>query len=266
MTLHIGWFSTGRDPAARKLLEVGIEVTKSCDAKLSFVFCNRVKGESEESDKFLELAESYGLETICFSSRAFKPELWVTARERWRTEFHSEIMQLLQPYPHELDVLAGYMLIVSEEMCNKYNMINLHPAAPGGPKGTWQEVIWELLERRADYTGVTIHLVTPELDEGPPVTYCKFSIKGDEFEPLWQQFEEGVKVKGFTALKAEEWETNNLFCKIREEGVKRELPMLRYTLEEFARGNLKLEGRKVYVGGKVLLGGYCLNTKLGLSE
>jgi phosphoribosylglycinamide formyltransferase-1 len=46
-------------------------------------------------------------------------------------------------------------------------MINLHPAAPGGPTGTWQEVIWQLIEGRAVETGVMMHLVTPELDRGP---------------------------------------------------------------------------------------------------
>ncbi|GAH59253.1 unnamed protein product, partial [marine sediment metagenome] len=42
----------------------------------------------------------------------------------------------------------------------RYNMVNLHPAAPGGPTGTWQEVIWQLIENKAEETGVMMHLVT----------------------------------------------------------------------------------------------------------
>jgi len=59
------------------------------------------------------------------------------------------------------------MLIVSEELCQKYDMINLHPAPPGGPTGSWQEVIWTLIQNKADTAGAMIHLVTPELDRGP---------------------------------------------------------------------------------------------------
>ena len=58
-------------------------------------------------------------------------------------------MNRLQGFHPDLCVLAGYMLIVGEEMCQRYNMINLHPAAPGGPTGTWQEVIWQLIDSKA---------------------------------------------------------------------------------------------------------------------
>ncbi len=58
-------------------------------------------------------------------------------------------MALLEPFALDVLVLAGYMLIVSPAMCARYAMLNLHPALPGGPTGTWQEVIWALLERQA---------------------------------------------------------------------------------------------------------------------
>jgi hypothetical protein len=75
-------------------------------------------------------------------------------------------------------------------MCLRYNMINLHPAAPGGPAGTWQEVIWQLIRTGAHKTGVMMHLVTPELDRGPVVTYCIFSIRGSTpFDGYWQEIE-----------------------------------------------------------------------------
>ena len=74
-------------------------------------------------------------------------------------------MEILEDEKADTIVLAGYMLIVSREICQRYAMINHHPAAPGGPKGTWQEVIWELISRGVDTTGVMIHVVTELLDE-----------------------------------------------------------------------------------------------------
>src|SRR4030042_5407098 len=95
-------------------------------------------------------------------------------------------MRRLEGFSAELYVLAGYMLIVGEEMCQRYPMLNLHPAAPGGPKGTWQDVVWKLIESKAAQTGVMMHLVTPELDEGPAVTYSTFSIRGQPFDRYWR--------------------------------------------------------------------------------
>ena len=66
-------------------------------------------------------------------------------------------------------------------------MINLHPAAPGGPAGTWQEVIWQLIEGDAMETGVMMHLVTSELDKGPPVTYCTFPIRDTPCDRHWTE-------------------------------------------------------------------------------
>ncbi len=85
-----------------------------------------------------------------------------------------------------LSVLAGYMLITGKEMCQRYDMINLHPAAPGGPAGTWQEVIWQLIKNHTTESGVMMHLVTPELDKGPVVSYCTFPITGTAFDSYRQ--------------------------------------------------------------------------------
>jgi len=52
-------------------------------------------------------------------------------------------------------LLAGYMLVVGDVMCKKFDMINLHPAAPDGPAGTWQEVIWQLIKEKAEKKAAT---------------------------------------------------------------------------------------------------------------
>ena len=71
---QLGWFSTGRDKAARDLLKA---VTSSIrlgeiEAEIAFVFCSREPGESEESDLFLKLVEDEHIPLIYFSHQKFK--------------------------------------------------------------------------------------------------------------------------------------------------------------------------------------------------
>jgi len=156
-------------------------------------------------------------------------------------------MRLLEPHPFDLGVLAGYMLIVTEEMWRRYPLLNLHPAEPGGPAGTWQEVIWQLIERKVSRAGVMMHLVTGVLDEGPPVTYCTYGIRGPAFDSLWAE----VEGRSVRQLRAGEGEANGLFREIRRQGVLRELPLVVATLCAFADGKVRIEeGRAVGVDGR----------------
>lgn len=253
----LGWFSTGRDEAARKLLaeiQKGIE-SKEINAELAFVFSNRERGESEESDMFFKLVKKYNIELVCFSSKYFKPELWRRDRNRWRLEYDKEIMRRLDKFNADFNVLAGYMLIAGSELCKGYKMINLHPAAPKGPTGTWQAVIWELIRRKAQETGVIIHLVTEILDRGPVIAYCTFPIRGKGSDELWKE----IEGKSLDEIIRREGENNKLFKKIREEGVKRELPLLFHTIKELASGKIELKEKNVYVDGKICSQGYCMN-------
>ena len=248
-TYQLGWFSTGRDKAARDLLTVaqrGIALGE-IQADIAFVFCNREPGESKESDMFLKLVENYGLPLVYFSYQRFKASRGTACR----LEYDREVMNQLKGFSPDLCVLAGYMLIVGEEMCRRYNMINLHPAAPGGPKGTWQEVTWQLIDNQAEATGVMMHLVTPELDEGPPATYCTFSIRGKPFDKYWQE----IKGRPMEEVKESEGESNRLFKLIRKHGLAREFPLIIATLKAFSRGKVKIkEGKMVNAAGKPIKG------------
>ena len=147
MAYTMGWFSTGRDEAARELLQRVYENISNgvIPGRIGYVFCNRRPGEALESDRFIELVKALDLEVSFLSSSAFDPHLRSDSLEIWRAKYHEEVMNRVQRYGAEVIVLAGYMLIVSPEMCRRYTIINLHPAQPGGPKGTWQEVIWQLI-------------------------------------------------------------------------------------------------------------------------
>jgi hypothetical protein len=134
------------------------------------------------------------------------------------------------------------MLIVGEEMCRTYHMINLHPALPEGPKGTWQQVIWELIEKKADRSGVMMHLVTPELDRGPVITYCSYPIRGAEFDRYWQD----IAHRDVNELRQTEGENNPLFKVIRSHGVARELPLIVATLKAFGNNEISIKDEKLF--------------------
>jgi phosphoribosylglycinamide formyltransferase-1 len=249
--MYLGWFSTGRDKAARDLLAVAQQgiTCGEIEAEIAFVFCNREPGESKESDLFLKLVEGYGIPLVCFSYQKFKLARSMSNPRpdkplpQWRLEYDREVMKRIQGFRPDLCVLAGYMLITGKEMCQQYNIINLHPATPSGPKGTWQEVIWQLIESNADATGVMMHLVTPELDMGPPVTYCTFSIKGKPFDRYWREIE-GQPVAG---IKKRQGENNPLFKLIRKHGLAREFPLIIATLKAFSRGEVRISPEKQVV-------------------
>jgi phosphoribosylglycinamide formyltransferase-1 len=245
--LSIGWFSTGRGPGSRELLAAAHDEIAAgrLSAKITTVFCNRAPGEDDNTDRFLEQVRGYGLPLVALSSRNFrrrrgeKPVRKGETLPEWRGDYDRETIRLLEPYQFDIGVLAGYMLIFTEDFLQKYNLLNLHPAAPGGPKGIWQDVIWQLIESRANRAGVMMHLATLELDEGPPVTYCTYPIRGLDFDALWREAE-GRTVAD---IRSAEGEANPLFTEIRRHGVSRELPLVIETLRIFAQGRVHIANK-----------------------
>jgi folate-dependent phosphoribosylglycinamide formyltransferase PurN len=248
--LNIGWFSTGRDEAARQLLQAvqGSSHRGDINGKISFVFSNREPGEAKESDLFFELVRSYSIPLVCLSHKKFetaKEEEDLDIKKEWRIKYDREVNKRIEPFAPDLCVLAGYMLIVSAELCQKYDMINLHPAPPGGPTGSWQEVIWALIQNKAETAGAMMHLVTPELDRGPVVSYCLFSIKGEPFAEYWQKNDK-----------------NMLFRLIRQHELAREFPLITLTLKSLSRGEVSIKDRRVIDAQGKLISGYNLSGKV----
>ena len=75
-----------------------------------------------------------------------------------------------------------------------------------------------------------MHLATPELDEGPPVTFCSYALRGPSFDSLWRD----VEARTVEDIKAAEAEANALFAEIRHQGVAREVPLVIETLRALA--------------------------------
>jgi len=244
--LNIGWFSTARGNSSRILLNSVVEriKTNQLDAQIDFVFCSREPCESETTDLFISQVHDYKIPLICYSIKKFAGDYGQPIGSKdgdlpgWRLDYDRQVMDKLRDFDCKLCLLAGYMLIVGPEMCQRYNMINLHPALPDGPKGTWQEVIRQLIKENAAQSGIMMHLVTPELDRGPVISFCRYPVKGPGFDPLWA----AAGRRPLDEIMARDGQENELFKLIRQNGFEREIPLILHTLRAFSSGQLKISG------------------------
>ena len=257
--LNIGWYSTGRGEGSMGLLRFVQQriLAGELDARIQFVFSNREAGEGDGSDRFFQQAHDYGLPLVNLSSRKFGKAVGGEPADR-RLAYDREVMGLLEGFHPEVCVLAGYMLIVGGEICRRYTMLNLHPALPTGPTGTWQEVIWALIGSKADRTGAMVHLVTEEVDRGPVVSYFTMPIVGEIFDEHWREIE-GVPL---SELKASYGEELPLFRIIRQEEYRREPYLLAATLQAMAMGDVGVKDGRVVGSGGESLQGLCLNEEI----
>ena len=232
--LRLGWFSTGRGEGSRGLFTCVKDAIDRGElaAEISFVFCNREAGEHAGSDAYMEMVRSHGIPVLALSSQGFRRERGAARFAEVREAYDDATLALLDGHSADFNVTAGYGLIFGPAMVASRPALNLHPASPDGPVGTWQQVIWQLIESRAEESGAFTHLATEDLDRGPVVTYVTFPIRGAGLEGLWAQAE----ASSVSELQATHGEETPLFQAIRQEGVKRERPLLLETLKALAEG------------------------------
>ncbi|MDD5338251.1 MAG: formyltransferase family protein [Dehalococcoidales bacterium] len=263
----IGWFSTGRGAGSKGMLQAAHDAIQSggLNAEIEFVYCSRERGETEPTDQYLDMVNSYGIPLVSYSYQRYRamknmpnPDL-SQPLPQWRIDYDNEVIKRLEHFDPDLCILAGFMLVTTPVMCDKYEIINLHPAAPGGPAGTWQQVVWKLIETKAETQGIKMHVAIPELDMGPTATYCTFPIRGKAFEKLWDD----IKDKTVDEIKATEGVENALFKAIRAHGMVRELPLVIYTLKAFSEGKIKVtKDRQVVDTAGRLIDGYDLTWEI----
>ena len=244
--LRIGWFATARGTTSAKLLGAALDAVEGgMDARISFVFSNRDPGDSENTDRFFEAVRGAGIPLVTLSNTKFRRRAGGSlSREgeplpEWRRAYDAEVARLLEPHGFDLGVAAGYMLIFTEPIYERWPVINLHGAAPDGPIGVWQDVVWRLIEQRAAASGVLIFLANGDLDRGPVVTYCRYPLRGPGIDDLWAKY----GASSVDDLKADDGEANPLFQEIRACGVAREVPLLVETLRCFADGRFAIDRR-----------------------
>jgi phosphoribosylglycinamide formyltransferase-1 len=123
----------------------------------------------------LQRAHAAGIETTCISSRDYPN----------RDASDRAIVEILQARNIGLVCLAGYMRIVGRPILDAFErrILNIHPSLlPSFPGLDAQR---QALEYGVQVTGVTVHLVTDGLDDGPIVAQRAVPVlPGDSVETL----------------------------------------------------------------------------------
>lgn len=280
MAYKIGWLSTGRDAAARNLLRAVRDdiLANGVPASIDWIFCHRETGDAPANEEyiqremFFEMAAEFSIPVATLSHLKFRPELRKLGIQKsrsasdpapeldeWRNLFGEQVVSTINMLPSvDIIVMAGYMLIIGDPELQNLNMVNIHPALPWGPKGTWQEVIHQLISETADEQGAMVHLVTKELDRGPVISYCRFPIKGTGWDEIWKKWKKSIKKDS----PLQDREAQELFKKIRHEGEIRELPLLTNAIRELAMGRVVVKDKKIFVAGAPSLEGMDLTESI----
>ncbi len=134
------------------------------DAEIAVVISNRSDAAG------LDRARAAGIETLHVSHRAFST----------RDDFDRALAGELRDRHVGLVCLAGFMRLVGGPMLEAFPdaILNIHPSLlPAFPGVDAQR---QALEYGVKVTGVTVHLVTPELDGGPIVLQRSVPVLDDD--------------------------------------------------------------------------------------
>ncbi len=110
----------------------------------------------------LERAKNHGIDAVCVSPKEYET----------RAAFHEAFLQAVDEAQPDLIVLAGFLVVIPEEMIVKYRnrIINIHPSLIPSFCGTGYyglKVHEGALARGVKVTGATVHFVDEGTDTGP---------------------------------------------------------------------------------------------------
>lgn len=125
---------------------------------------------SNRSDaKGLEIAREAGLETAVVSHKGL-------SREAFDQKVNAELSRV----GAEFVCLAGFMRILSEAFAREWEgrMLNIHPSLLPLFKGL--HVHEQALAAKVAVSGCTVHLVTPDLDDGPTIGQAVVQVREND--------------------------------------------------------------------------------------
>lgn len=130
-----------------------------------------------------------------------------------REAFDTALAALIDRYQPDWVVLAGFMRVLTECFVNRYagRLVNIHPSLlPAFPGLKTHE---QALAAGVRVHGVTVHLVTPELDHGPIVDQAVLNVlPGDTPETLAArvlELEHQIYPRAVSALASGRIKTSN---------------------------------------------------------
>lgn len=152
---NIAIFASGTGSNARKIIEY---FALRDDVTVQLVVSNRADAP------VLTYAAAAGIDTILLNRQEF-----------YQTE---NVLSLLDKYAIDLIVLAGFLWLVPAYMVEAYagRIVNIHPALlpKYGGKGMYGAHVHEAVKQAGDAeTGITIHFVNEQYDEGAIIFQAK---------------------------------------------------------------------------------------------
>ncbi|MFH1012324.1 MAG: phosphoribosylglycinamide formyltransferase [Candidatus Peregrinibacteria bacterium] len=111
------------------------------------------------------------------------PVHFVDPAGKSREEFDRAVLRVLDRHQVDLVVLVGYMRIIGPAMIARYKnrILNVHPSLlPKFGGGMNLDVHQAVLDAGEKETGMTIHVVTDQLDAGPIVCQKSVAVSSDD--------------------------------------------------------------------------------------
>lgn len=130
----------------------------------------------------LERAKKAGIEGVCVSPKNFEN----------RQAFHEAFLEAVDAAKPDLIVLAGFLVVLPEEMIAKYRgrIINIHPSLIPSFCGTGYyglKVHEKALERGVKVTGATVHYVDEGTDTGPIILQKAVCVEAGDTPEILQR-------------------------------------------------------------------------------
>jgi phosphoribosylglycinamide formyltransferase 1 len=142
---------------------------RSLDATIAVVISNRAEAAG------LARAREAGIESICINPRQYAD----------RDSYDRALADALRQRHVGLVCLAGFMRLIGRPLLDAFpnRILNIHPSLLPSFRGL--DAQRQALEHGVKVSGVTVHLVTPDLDDGPIVLQAAVPVQeGDTVDTL----------------------------------------------------------------------------------
>jgi phosphoribosylglycinamide formyltransferase-1 len=168
---RIAIFASGSGSNAQKIMEY---FKKHSDAEVAIVLTNNPEAY------VLQRADNFEIPSHIFDRHEFT-----------KTD---DVVQLLKNLQIDIIVLAGFLWLIPQNLLKAFpnKIINIHPSLlpKFGGKGMYGDIVHQsVLDGKEEESGITVHFVNENFDEGEVIHQSRFRI--DESDDL-----EMVKFKG----------------------------------------------------------------------
>lgn len=167
MKKRIAIFASGSGSNAQKIMEY---FKNHNDAEVAIVLTNNPEAY------VLQRADNFEIPSHIFDKQEF-----------YKTD---HVVQLLKNLQIDLIVLAGFLWLIPQNLIQAFpnKIINIHPALlpKFGGKGMYGDKVHQtVLDAGEEESGITIHLVNENFDEGEVIHQSRFRIEqGDDIEMI----------------------------------------------------------------------------------